>query len=91
MANIIIVDEYDRDLVQRADVEASSLMNLITFMVAHDIDISNERFKQYEKKYQEAFLAFEKAKSDLENKYLKDKGAKSWNLSYADCELTYEK
>lgn len=91
MENIIIVDAKDRDLIQRADVEASSLMNLITFMITHDVDITNERFQQYEKRYQDAFLAFETAKSNLEKKYLTGLGAKTWNLSYADCELTYEK
>lgn len=90
MANIIIIDKMDRDRVQKADIEAASLMNLITFMINHDIDISNERFLQYEKKYQKAFFEFESAKSDIEKKYLSNLNAKSWNLSYDNCELTYE-
>lgn len=91
MKNIIIIDEIDRDRIQKADIEASSLMNLITFMVNHNVDISNERFLQYEQKYQKAFLAFENEKFNLEKKYLTDVGAKSWNLSYETRELTYEK
>ena len=88
--NIITVSEEDRNIVQRADIEASSLMNLITFMINHDVNITNERFMDYERRYQDAFLAFEKAKSALEKKYLNNLGFKSWNLNYESCELSYE-
>ena len=87
----IIIDSNDRDIVQRADVEAASLMNLITFMINHNMDITNERFQQYEDRYKTAFLAFEQAKSMIEAKYLTGLQAKSWKLSYANCELIYEK
>ena len=88
--NIIIVSEEDRNVVQRADIEAASLMNLITFMINHDVNITNERFTEYERRYQDAFVAFEKAKANLEKKYLINLGAKSWNLNYESCELSYE-
>ena len=55
------------------------------------MDITNERFQQYEERYKAAFLAFEQAKSMIETKYLAGLKAKSWKLSYANCELTYEK
>lgn len=92
MANIIIVDAADRDLVQRANIESDSLMNLITFMINHDVDIGNERFKQYNENYTKAFSAFEAAKSMIEKKYLIGANikAKKWNLSYDTCELSYE-
>lgn len=88
--NVIIVSEDDRNLVQRADIEASSLMNLITFMINHDVDISKERFKQYEEEYKQAFMAFESGKTMIEQKYLSKLNAKSWSLNYNNCELTYE-
>lgn len=90
MANMIIVDREDCNLVQKADIESASLMNLITFMVNHNVDISKERFKQYEEEYKQAFIAFETAKSMIEKKYLAGVNAKTWNLSYDNCELTYE-
>lgn len=88
--NVIIISEQDRNIVQRADIEAASLMNLITFMINHDVNVTNERFADYERRYRDAFVAFEKAKGDLEKKYLINLGAKSWNLNYESCELSYE-
>ena len=85
----IIIDEYDRDKVQRADVETSSLANLLTFMVNNNVNITNERFQDYEKRYKEAYLQFEKEKANIEKKYLKGTNFTSWSLSYEDCEITY--
>jgi hypothetical protein len=59
-------------------------------MINHNVDISNERFKQYNEDYKKAFLEFEKAKFELENKYLSNITADHWNLNYETCELTYE-
>ncbi len=87
--NIIIIDANDRDIVQKADIEMNSRMNLISFMISRNMDIG-ERFKQYEDEYQKSFLAFEAAKTNIANKYLKDFGAITWSLNYENCELTYE-
>ena len=91
MENIIIVSAEDRDMVQRANIESESLMNLITFMINHDVDVGNERFQRYNEEYTKAFAAFETAKNMIEKKYLANLGAVRWNLSYDTCELTYEK
>ena len=90
--NVIIVSAEDRDAVQRANIESDSLMNLITFMINHDVNISNERFKQYNENYTKAFAAFEAAKAMIEKKYLVSANikAKMWNLAYDTCELSYE-
>lgn len=88
--NIIIISEEERNTVQRADIEVTSLMNLITFMINHNVNVTNERFLDYDRRYQDAFIAFEKAKSNLEKKYLTNLNAKSWNLNYDNCELSYE-
>lgn len=89
MANIIRVTEEDRNAVQRANVEASSLANLITFMISNNMDITNERFQDYEKRYQEAYGAFEREKAKIEKKYLVGLNATSWALDYETCEITY--
>ena len=89
MTKTIIVDTKDRDLVQRANVDASSLANLITFMISNNMDLSNERFQDYEKRYQEAYSAFEREKARIEKKYLAGLGATSWALDYETCEITY--
>lgn len=89
MTNIIRVSEEDRNTVQRANIESTSLANLISFMIANNMDVSNERFQEYERKYQEAFETFEKAKSMIEKKYLKNLKQTSWTLDYESCEITY--
>lgn len=89
MTKTIIVDTKDRDVVQRANVDASSLANLITFMISNNMDLSNERFQDYEKRYQEAYGIFEREKSRIEKKYLAGLNATSWALDYETCEITY--
>lgn len=89
MANIIRVSEDDRNTVQRANVEMSSLANLIAFIISNNMDITNERFQEYEKKYQDAYLTFEKEKANIEKKYLKGLNFTTWSLDYESCEITY--
>jgi hypothetical protein len=89
MGNIIRVTEEDRNAVQRANVDSASLANLISYMISNNMDISNERFQEYERKYQEAFLNFEKEKTNIEKKYLKGLTYTSWALDYETCEITY--
>ena len=88
--NIIMVSEEDHNMVQKADIEMSSRMNLITFIMSRDMDIDTEKFKKYEDEYQEKFFEFEKAKTYIFNKYVKGLNATSWSLDYESCELTYE-
>ena len=87
--NIIIVSEEDRNKVQRADIECASRMNLIAFMMNNGMSIETEQFARYQQEYQDAFVAFEAAKIEIEKKYLANLGAKNWNLDYATCELSY--
>lgn len=90
MANIIRVTEEDRDILQRADVECSSRMNIIAFMIQNNMSIDNDRFKTYQAEYNDYFFAFEKAKKEMEAKYLAGMKVNNWSLDYATCELTYE-
>ena len=85
----IIIDEQDRNKVQKADVEAASLANLLTFMINNNVNIENERFQDYERRYKEAYFQFETEKANIEKKYLKGTNFTSWSLSYEDCEITY--
>jgi hypothetical protein len=87
--NKIIVSDEDRNTLQRADVECQSRANLIAFMIDKGMDISSERFQEYQRSYEQAFLAFEQAKTDLQTKYLSNVTASSWSLDYTTCELSY--
>ena len=89
MANIIMVSEEDRNKVQRADVEVASYQNIISYIIANNMDISSERFKEYENKHREALLTFETVKNNLQKKYLSNVKASHWNLDYSTCELSY--
>ena len=89
--NIIIVSEEDRNNVQRADIECSARMNLISYIMRNNaVDVDNVRFKAYQDDYTEHFFAFEQAKGILEKKYLAGKQYSSWRLDYNTCELIYE-
>lgn len=89
--NIIIISEDERNLIQKADVECSARMNLISFLMKNNIGLDNERFIEYQEDYVKCFQAFEMAKKNLENKYFADRQQIiSWNLNYNTCELTYE-
>ena len=90
MENIIIVTEIGRDILQRADLECSARMNLISFLMKNDIGITNARFQEYQDDYTKSFFVFENAKKDMENKYLAGKIYTSWSLDYNTCKLTYE-
>lgn len=88
--NVIIIDESERNFIQKADVECSARMNLISFLMKNNIGLDNERFIEYQEDYVKYFQVFETAKRDLERKYLAGKNPTFWNLDYNTCELTYE-
>ena len=91
MEKKIIISAEDRDVVQKADVEMSARLNLISFMISNNMDITSEQFNRYQEEYTKYFLEFGKAKKALENKYIVPiYGTKTveWALSYDDCELT---
>jgi len=85
----IIVSTEDRDMVQRADVEMSSRRDVITFMINNNMNISTERFNEYQNDYNNKYLAFEQAKQYLQDKYLSNTPVINWHLNYHTCELNY--
>ena len=95
MLKTIIINEEDRDYIQKLDIEMSSRQNLISFMISSNMNIETEQFKRYQAEYNEYFIQFEKSKRDIiEKKYLNsiDESLQNlaWNLDYASCELTYD-
>ena len=77
-------------MVQRADIACSAHRDVITFILSNDdVEVSADRFAKYQAEYEVKYVAFEQAKTDLQNKYLKGIAAKSWNLDYTTRELTY--
>ena len=79
-------------LVQRADIEQTSRRNVLAYVLRFDdIDISNERFKQYQKDYEEKLFIFETTKTELVKNYIepKIKNKKyNWSLDYNTYTIT---
>lgn len=82
---IIEVPEAVVNFIQRLDVECQSYKNIISYILTHeDMNITTERFKQYQEDYQNTLYAFEIAKQEFEKKYVSILHFKniSWNLDY---------
>ena len=87
MIKQITVPEDITTMIQRYDVEQTARRNVIAYILSfNDIDITNERFQNYQKEYEEKLFSFEIAKKELEKQYIlpevKDNKTYSWNLDY---------
>lgn len=80
----IEIPEAVVNFIQRLDVECQSYKNIISYILTHDnMDITTERFKQYQEDYQNTLYAFEIAKQELEKKYIFNNFTNyTWNLNY---------
>ena len=87
----ITIPEEVRNKVQKADIERSSRRDIITYIMEKDINISEERFKEYQKEYDEKFFEFEQAKDEIEKNYVvpaTEGKASNWSLDYSSCVVT---
>lgn len=88
----ITVPEEVRDMAQKANVERDARRDILTYIMANtDIKVSDERIAQYQKEYDEKFLAFEQAKSKIEKEYVipaTEGKASNWSLDYSSCVVT---
>lgn len=79
----IEIPEAVVNFIQRLDVECQSYKSIISYILTHDdMDITTERFKQYQKDYQNTLYAFEIAKQELEKKYISYNPNQQWTLNY---------
>lgn len=85
MITYIEIPENISIYVQKADIEQTSRRNVIAYVLSLNIDISNERFQQYQKDYEEKMFIFETIKTELEKEYIipkiKSKNY-NWKLDY---------
>lgn len=91
MIKEIIIPQVLRDNVQRANTERDARRDILLYIMQNDIDISEERVNQYQKEYDDKFLAFEKAKSIIEKEYVQpavEGKASKWSLDYDTCTVT---
>ena len=93
MIKMIKIPEELVSKVQKADIERSARRDIITYIIErNNIEITNERFLEYQKEYDEKFADFELFKSQIEKEYIQktfptDKII-NWNLNYNTCEVT---
>lgn len=83
---IIIISEEEARSIQKKDMEQNSRKMVIEDILLRGINISDERFINYQKDYDNKLLEFELAKQDLMKKY--NIHTRQWSLDYADCTLT---
>lgn len=80
----ITVPEEIKNATQRADVECSARRDIITYIMEKNLAVPAERFAEYQKEYDDKFLAFEQAKSRIEKEYVRKAvdNPVSWSLDY---------
>ena len=91
MTKTITIPEDLRDRVQNADIECSARRDIITNIITNGaIEPTNEFFQKYQDEYNKSYFAFEKAKSEVEQNYVKKNypDATNWNLNYNTCQVT---
>ena len=81
----IKIPEDVKNQVQRADIECSARRSIITTILEQDLIIPEERFKAYQKDYDEKFFAFESMKTMVEREYIHTKidNPINWVLDYS--------
>lgn len=86
----IEIPEAVVNFIQRLDIECQSYKNIISYILTHeDMNITTERFKQYQEDYQNTLYAFEIAKQELEQQYI-DISLNNipWHLNYKTNKIT---
>ena len=89
MKNIILVDQQDINILQKADMEQQSKKDLILFLINNNVDINNPFIKKYEQEYQIAFNNFTNEKNKIISKYLTNIIYTDWTITYQTRELSY--
>lgn len=93
LSKTIVIPQEEINKIQRKDVDMSSRRDIITYILSNNIQIPKERFDEYQNEYSLAFANFEKAKIEVEEKYVnpnmmpKEK-KNNWTLDYNSNILT---
>ena len=91
MIKIITIPDDIRDMVQKAHIERDARRDILVYLMENDINVSQERKAEYQKEYDEKYIAFEQAKMMVEKNYVipaTSGKALNWSLNYATCEVT---
>lgn len=83
------------DYIEALQYEKDRTNEIVAFMLSHDYDTHTEAFRQWDKDNQKAFVNYQEAKNELEDKYIHSRpefGDRkvSWHLDFATKTLTVE-
>lgn len=92
----IKIDEKLSDYIESLQYEKDRTNEIVAFMLAHDYDTCTEAFRQWDHENQEAFVKYQEARNELENRYIRsrpefqDNQRIRWSLNFATKTLTAE-
>ena len=92
----VTIPESIKNLAQKFDIEKNSRQDIIfNILFNKNINISKERFDEYQKDYENKYFAFEQIKKEIEKQYvlpaIKDKSSFiSWILDYDTSTIVIE-
>ena len=89
MENKIVIPVKFRDLLEGLHYEKNSRINLLNFMIMHDMK-KDPMFEKVHEEYTEFYIQFEEAKKKLEEMYLKPNSIniKGWKLDFKSMEVS---
>lgn len=87
----IKINSEINNLLERLHYEVAARQDLLTFMIDHNMDITNSSFKAYQQEYREVYTQYNVAKKELEKQYVlpaANNEPNSWSLDFETEELT---
>ena len=87
--------EIPQDVVlqlQKADIEQQARKEIIAYILTSELDISSQRFLDYQKDFEEKLQVFNNLKRQFSEKWVKPlkNDASHWEVSYETCILEVE-
>ena len=83
---IVKVDEKICRTIEALQFEVRARQDLLSFMLDGRSSTNSEQFEKYHDEYIQYHIEYEKAKKDLQDKYV-PAGNKRWELDFATCEV----
>lgn len=83
---MVKIDETLCKRIEAIQFEVNARKDLLAFMMDGRLTIDSEQFEKYHDEYIQYHVEYEKAKQELQDKYVPD-GSKRWELDFSSCEV----
>lgn len=91
MKKITIENQEVINHLEALNYEVSSRKDLLSYLIQQGVQPAEPAFQAYHKEFQDFFIQYETAKSELEKVYVKPLGdGLTWSLDFATKELTVQ-